>query len=716
VGNAADPFLRLPDSLDAESIEAWRQFVAAPQRSRELADHAFRAHAGGWAGLCLAYHQARGAEVEAAQGTLRHVGSSPEGAADARVTDLAKVLDGYVDIVRGREEEAVARLERLAAAQATGATAAAPLDRFLVYHGLALAYGRLGQLERVLQHHYANVTLLERCGSPPALAVVLHNLSGTLGAVDDWEEAFAAATRAVRCCAALDNEILMRRAEINLALTCRFSGRIPEALAILRRLREKPLPDAGSDFALFVNSAEALAMSGQLGAARDCLKQARGFASPIGDAHRQANCEWIAGLIAARSGDATAAIAHLETARQAVSGLKPVHIPILPRIVEQLAACYAQAGDHERAFATYQGFHEVFEARRGYTTRARTFGRQSRDGVSSIESALQQHGAGPDSPEPDERTRLNEALRRALSSAHRDEHDAAAGWTARSIDRVRSEARGLGVDAARVGGLIANLDRTSAGPSPQDPPPAVEVSVLGRFEIRIDGEPLRFGRKAPARPLALLKYLAAHADRRPAETEVADALWPDQDGDAALRSLAVNLHRLRRLLGSAATVVHHDRRIALDARYVRCDAHAFERLLDQAAMAGREDERMRFAERALALYAGDFLAGEEDPSWMLPVRNRLRLRFVATCAAQGAALAAAGEMERARAFYQRGLRVDEGVEELCLGVMRCSLALGQSQPGIAAYRALEEALARRSHARPAAAIEALYGKLLTEAT
>jgi hypothetical protein len=48
--------------------------------------------------------------------------------------------------------------------------------------------------------------------------------------------------------------------------------------------------------------------------------------------------------------------------------------------------------------------------------------------------------------------------------------------------------------------------------------------------------------------------------------------------------------------------------------------------------------------------------------------------------------------------------------------MRCSLALGQSQPGIAAYRALEEALARRSHARPAAAIEALYGKLLTEAT
>ena len=713
-----DLFLRLPEALDSACEEAWRQFVAAPQRSRELAEQVFSARthprAGGWAGLCFAYHLARAAQVEDAQTTLKQVRELFASLADARGTDLAEVLESYVDIVRGRGEEAVARLERIAEAQATSPDVA-PLDRFLVYHGLALAYGRLGQLERVLQHHYANVALLERCGSPPALAVVLHNLSGTLGAIDDWEEAFATAQGAVRACKAIDNAVLTRRAEINLALTCRFHDRMGEALEILARLRREALREPGSDFALFLNSAEALAVNGDLDEARSCLERARQFASPA-DPHQAANCEWIAGLIASRSGAAAVAIRHLESARQTVLGLKQVHIPILPRIVGTLAECYAQSGDHERAFTTYQRFHDVFEARLGYTTRARSFGKQSRLGVLSIESVFREERRddAPAGDEPGDRARLNEALRRALASAHEEKDGSvAAGWSPRSIDRVRAEAQGMGVDAQRVRGVVANLSRAAHPPSTQDPP-QVEAFVLGRFEVRIAGEPLRFGRKSPTRPLALLKYLAANAGREPAETEVADALWPDQEGDAALRSLAVNLHRLRRLLGSAAAVAHHERRIALDPRHVRCDAFVFERLLDQSAMAANDADRHRLAREALAAYRGDFLAGEDAQSWIIPVRERLRSRFITACAAQGALLAAAGRAEEARSFYQRGLEADDAVDELCLGVMRCSLALRQPAPGIAAYRGLERALARRPGGRPAAAIRTLYEELLKQ--
>ena len=700
--DSQDFFLKLPDAVEAPVAEAWRGFVAAPARSRELAAHTFRVrskpHTTGWAGLCLAYHLARSAEVAGADETLAEVRGLFAKLKDGRGADLADVLQAYTLIVRGQGEEAARRLEEIATRQATD-SGVAPLDRFLVYHGLALAYARLGQLDRVLHHHYANVVLLERCGSPPPLAAVLLNLSGTLGAIDDWDEAYASATWAVRCCDGMDNAVLRQRAEINVALACRFLGRVDDALAILGRLRANALPDPGSDFPLAINSAEALALHGDVDEAARCLEQARKYPDPNGPAHHAANCDWVEGLIASRRGDPELAIARLERAREKVAELKRVHIPLLPRIVEQLAQCYARTGDHERAFSTIQRFHELFVARLGYTTRARSHGRQSRHGAESIDSVL--HGQGADALA--QWARLNEALRRALAHGE-DRPPPPEGWSAAAVARVGEEARVLGIDADR---LVERLGHVAASAEPAP----VQVYVLGAFEVRSGGEALRFGRKSPTRPLAVLKYLAACGPRGAAESEVADALWPDQDGDVALRSLAVNLHRLRRLLADPASVVHRDRRLTLDARRVWCDASAFERLLEIAAVAAEEPERTTLTQEALALYRGDFLADEEEASWMIDVRERLRTRFVAACAAHAAFLAGAGRLPEARSCYARALEVNPAAQELCLGFMRCSRAMGEAATGIAAFRRLERALLARQ-ARPAAAIQALYAELL----
>ena len=58
---------------------------------------------------------------------------------------------------------------------------------------------------------------------------------------------------------------------------------------------------------------------------------------------------------------------------------------------------------------------------------------------------------------------------------------------------------------------------------------SIQVYALGRFEILLDGEPLRFRLKTPRKPLALLKTLLCggllHGVSQPA---VCDALWPDE--------------------------------------------------------------------------------------------------------------------------------------------------------------------------------------------
>jgi DNA-binding SARP family transcriptional activator len=714
--NSDDPFFQFPKALEAECVEAWRQFVAGPERSRELASRAF-SRAGepvstAWAGLCLAYHLTRGAEITKAAATVERTGKLFEDSRDARGAALVEVSQAYLNIMCGQADAAIARLQRIAESHARSPSVA-PMDYFLTYHALALAYGRQGHVDRVLHHHYANLLLLEQCGSPPPLAVVLLNLSSTLMAIDDWEESLQLARRAVACCEGFDNPALKRRAEINVALALRFLGRIPEALELLTRLRAESFRDRGSDFALYINSAEASAHQGDLEDARRWLAQAARYAAPAGDAHESANIEWITGLIAAKGGEPGGAIELLEKARSDVISLKKMHVPLLPRIVETLADCYARTGEPARAFETYQSFHETYEARLGYTTRARYAGDKSRSGVAAIRTALWHEPDGSDRPaaKPVEHARLNEALRRTLASAREDDRGGLASWSAHSIARLSAEASGLGIDARHLGGIIDSLHQAPNPSSADQPARAVQVFALGRFEIRVDGRPLRFGRKSPARPLMLLKYLVAHGTRDMAEVQVADALWPDLEGDAALNALAVNLHRLRRLLGGADTVTLRSHRVAIDARRVWCDTMAFEWLLDEAAATNEREARHRLVERAVALYGGDLSIDEDREAWALAARERLLARFVGALAAQGAWLAGAGRWEEAAACYSRGLERDARAEELCLGLMHCCLALGRPVEGIAAYRRLERVLALQSHAVPSAAIQALYKEL-----
>src|SRR5688572_22909677 len=107
----------------------------------------------------------------------------------------------------------------------------------------------------------------------------------------------------------------------------------------------------------------------------------------------------------------------------------------------------------------------------------------------------------------------------------------------------------------------------------------VRIEVLGGFSVRVAGKDLRLGRKVPRRPLDLLKYLAAQGGRQVDEGEVGRALWPERSALATARSLAVTLHRLRRLLGIPEAIVRRGGSIGMDPASVWCDAANFERLL-----------------------------------------------------------------------------------------------------------------------------------------
>ena len=76
------------------------------------------------------------------------------------------------------------------------------------------------------------------------------------------------------------------------------------------------------------------------------------------------------------------------------------------------------------------------------------------------------------------------------------------------------------------------MPRTASSKLESRRPPSAKVFTLGRFDVEVEGQPLRFGRKAQRRPLELLKLLIALGGASIPVEKVTDSLWPDLKSSA----------------------------------------------------------------------------------------------------------------------------------------------------------------------------------------
>jgi hypothetical protein len=105
-------------------------------------------------------------------------------------------------------------------------------------------------------------------------------------------------------------------------------------------------------------------------------------------------------------------------------------------------------------------------------------------------------------------------------------------------------------DAAAVASWLAALDQALGDAATAHAPPPVAITLAGGLQVSVDGRPLAWGRKPPRRLLALCALLALKAPAEVPRVRLADLLYPELDGDAALHALDTALYRLRRLLPS----------------------------------------------------------------------------------------------------------------------------------------------------------------------
>jgi ATP/maltotriose-dependent transcriptional regulator MalT/two-component SAPR family response regulator len=241
----------------------------------------------------------------------------------------------------------------------------------------------------------------------------------------------------------------------------------------------------------------------------------------------------------------------------------------------------------------------------------------------------------------------------------------------------------------------------------------IKIYTLGRFGLLKDEKPVQFTGKIQQKPLALLKALIAFGGREVSEERLSDILWPEADGDKAHNAFTTTLSRLRQFLGEEKVIGFHEGKAMLDPRYCYVDVWAFERLLGEASSfwdkgySGKEKEdAVKLSQRAIKMYTGSFLGGENEP-WMVSIRERLRnkvLRMIKRC---GSYYEESGALEDALECYQKGLEVDDLIEEFYQRMMKCYYRLGKRAEALSVYKRCSQVLSSVLGIDPSAETEAL---------
>jgi DNA-binding SARP family transcriptional activator len=257
-----------------------------------------------------------------------------------------------------------------------------------------------------------------------------------------------------------------------------------------------------------------------------------------------------------------------------------------------------------------------------------------------------------------------------------------------------------------------------------DWPWRLRVYALGTFRVAKGGSSITFAGKAQRRPLEMLKVVVANGGREVSEERVIGALWPRIDGDSAHRSFTVTLHRLRKLLGEERAIQLSDGKLSLDGRLIWVDIWAFEQLVARIGRALRPSlddsptDRSELAHLAAQLaehYAGPFLDTEPELGWVLPMRDRLRQRFVRTVIDVARHWLVCGTPDQALDLLERAVDLDHSGESIYRCLMECYASLGRRAEAVDTYVRCRKMLAATVQTAPSAETTALYERLIQAA-
>jgi len=234
---------------------------------------------------------------------------------------------------------------------------------------------------------------------------------------------------------------------------------------------------------------------------------------------------------------------------------------------------------------------------------------------------------------------------------------------------------------------------------------AFELNVLGRFELRRNGQIL-IDRQWPRRKAAaIVKLLALEPSHALHRDRLMEALWPEQPVDSAANSLYKSLHYLK---GEADGIAALRANVVALGPGVRVDLDGFMSSARAAINAGDGG----LCEDALALCGGELLPDDVYEEWTERRREEvelLRLRLLNMASVHAVA---AGRLDLARERLGQILAIDPANEDAHRGLMRVLLQAGDTEQAVQQYERCREALRAELDVEPSPRTERLFRSII----
>jgi DNA-binding SARP family transcriptional activator len=220
------------------------------------------------------------------------------------------------------------------------------------------------------------------------------------------------------------------------------------------------------------------------------------------------------------------------------------------------------------------------------------------------------------------------------------------------------------------------------------------VSLLGGFEVRIDGSPVPVDAWRSRRAADLVKLLAVQSTHQLHREQVMDLLWPELGMEAAGANLRKAVHYARRAMGAEEAILSTGGMLSLWGADVDVDARRFLAAADAALATGDE----KACALAADLFTGEAIPADRYEAWADEPRARLRARYLAV-------------LKGARR-WQRVLEVDPTDEESHRELMRQYYEEGRRREAIRQFERLRDALRESIGVGPDPDTIALYVRIL----
>ena len=249
----------------------------------------------------------------------------------------------------------------------------------------------------------------------------------------------------------------------------------------------------------------------------------------------------------------------------------------------------------------------------------------------------------------------------------------------------------------------------------------IEIKMLGRFAILVDGADIASQLSKSKKGLALLQYLILQEGASVPNQQLYEVLWPSESSSNPESALKTLISRMRVILSkyseklSRCIVTERGSYRFNTALDIDVDLYEFKRI--QSVLSAKrsvEEEDLPMYEMAVALFTGDLLSdGNGQESWASSLHIELHREYLKLVYRYLNELEHQERYEEITYVCRKALEIDSFDEKLHISLMNAMLKRGSINEALMQHRHATEIYYKYLGMQPTEGIQEFYKKIIS---